>query len=267
MYKVLLSFVSLFALVNILTGFSQQALYGDASFTNFISFSDDIPTPPYSMEQFRYLLSVAPFLNRSLSPVDPANAVPCISIAKGQNVGYRLVPAPNSPGIAFLPSTGLCPCESCIRPIRCCGDVKNAADGTSYSCYTTATCQSQGKCLRNFECHGITDGVPVLTPAELSNYVDTSVPEAVPCFKVTPAPTGSFGQRPRLLNTGQGFTPVPCPNAGGTGGHCIGFKRCCVSSTGPKCYALQSCCVTGVASSECLSIKACDYPTGGVTPT
>jgi len=255
----ILSFIFLFGFATLLLAQKnpQQALYGDGTFTSSHTFfSWEIPSPPVSMDQFKYILSAAPFLNRSLSPIDSSNAVPCVSIVKGQSTGFRLIPAPSSPGIAFLLSSGLCPCESCIRPVRCCGDIQNA-DGTVTRCYTTADCNSPGKCLRNFECSGIANGLPIAAVDDLKDYVDSGVAESLPCVKVSPAASGTFGQSPRLLNSGQGFTPVPCPN----GGHCIGLKKCCVTANGPKCYAFVPCCVTGQPSSTCLTMKQCDTPT------
>jgi hypothetical protein len=243
----------LLVLINVfLLGNGQpQALYngGDFAMAPFAPIA--IPTTPLTLDQVNIILALSPTEN-----VD-ANTRPCISIMKGQNVGYRLVQTQAS-GITFMPSNGLCPCNSCFRVAPCCGSTVSS-NGIIIPCYAPIACQGNKTCLRNYECFGMYEtSSTVSLMRDLQLYVDT-VPLNQPCFKISFAAPGSNGFVIKTLVNGTGFQIMSCNTTVETA--CLSLRTCCTGK-GIQCYTATPCCVpsNGVASKDCLSITRCDIP-------
>lgn len=245
--------VGLFLTVN-----AQQPLYNDGDFVTSLFAPMLVPEPPYTLDQVNAILSLAPVDNGTLIPRN----LPCISIHKGQDVGYRLVTTQLS-GYAFLPSNSLCACNNCFRIMPCCGNIRNA-DGTITPCYTPIPCRTNGTCLRNYECFGASGASDISSIADLNSAANTDlntvVPLVIPCFKFSPAVPGSNGFTIKAITTGTGFTVSRCNSTVPTA--CLSLQSCC-AGLGRRCFTATPCCVPkdGVSGPNCLSITRCDTPT------
>jgi len=231
----------------------------------FLDFSLDVPKEPLTLADIQDLSIIGVFANNNSSTTAPT---PCLAILQGQDTGYLVTPSPQSPGFAFLPSNGMCPCESCIKITRCCGDILNADGTTLAKCYTPVLCNKPGACLRNFQCLGLQSSAPTIQPGNVASFVappTTNALPTAPCFKFSPAPAGTNGFAVNRVNQGFGFTVQQC--AAGTA--CLAVVPCCATLKKP-CLSVTPCCVPlgEDQSKDCLSVQRCDTPinpTGAVT--
>lgn len=235
----------------------MQALYDDGDFSSGDFAPMSAPTIPFTFEQVSAILSLAPDDNRTLTVLDSATQPPCLSIMKGQNVGYRLATTQSS-GFAFVPSNGMCPCQTCFRVMPCCGPIRNA-DGTTTPCLTRVSCQGNGSCLRNYECFGVPSTAPhASTGDDLKPYINAATaPVTTSCFKISAANSGLNGFTVKSITTGTGFQVEKCA----VGTACLRFTPCCATRAKP-CYTALSCSVptNGLPGKNCLSVSRCDIP-------
>eukprot|EP01089_Gocevia_fonbrunei_P005066 TRINITY_DN151_c0_g1_i1.p1 TRINITY_DN151_c0_g1~~TRINITY_DN151_c0_g1_i1.p1 ORF type:complete len:259 (-),score=44.23 TRINITY_DN151_c0_g1_i1:99-875(-) len=188
----------------------------------------------------------------------------CTALIKSDK-GFNLVPAPNAPGISFLAADRLCPCESCLRISKCCGD-SVTADGVKVPCYRPVACEKP-PCFRNMECVGLAEGQTAVTLEGIKESVIEGTPVTNPCYKVEPSLPGHTGYELKVISSGVGVTPVHCAE----GSPCIGLEPCCAVDGSKNCFILEDCCVPArgdqvSASKRCLNFNRCTDPTTPTTP-
>jgi len=227
-----------------------MALYQGGAFSAGLSL--EVPYEPLSLDS---VLAISALAGTSTNNV---TTTPCLAIMSGQDTGYLLTPAPETPGFAFLPSNGMCPCESCIRITRCCGNILNADGSIAAVCYNPVQCDKAGACLRNFQCLGVTSSNPIIQPGNIASFVTTTpATTPPPCFKFSPAPAGTNGFMVNRVIQGVGVTVQTCT----PGTSCLAVVPCCATAKKP-CLSFTPCCIPPgqQSSTACLSVDRCDIP-------
>jgi len=225
----------------------------------FLDWNPSPATEPLTLAEFNDMATRAGIINNRMNLNSNTAPTPCIAVLQGQDEGYLLVPSPTSAGYAFLPSDGLCGCETCVRLSRCCGDILDAAGNIVAACYIPVQCDKAGACLRNFECLGIQSTTPTLPASNVSSYVanPTNTNTSPPCFKFSPAPAGTNGFSAIQVTQGYGFAVQQCS----TGTSCLAVTPCCATPRVP-CLSFTPCCVPlgSRVASNCLYVERCVVP-------